>query len=213
LLERLKDADRQDKKINLVYGKDELKPDEKSKLKQLNNLSLHFSKDLHAKCYYNEKFMVIASMNLHEYSQQHNKEMGVLLSLEGDPDAFNEALNEADSILWYAEKYSPIRSILSKDVKAAKSIADSTTETEPKRPKRNYYLRRKKQPGFCIRCGISIPYNLNLPYCRNCGSEWKAKGGNPDQRERHGKCHACGKPWPATKRRPLCDACYDRPRR
>ena len=209
LFERLKDADRQSKKINLVYGKDELKPDEKSKLQQLDNLSLYFSKDLHAKCYYNEECMVIASMNLHEYSQQHNKEMGVLLSLKDDHDVFNEALTEAKFILNGAEKYSPMRSVLSKAAKMVKSVVDSATKDEPQKPtSKTRTTSRTRKEGYCIRCKTSIPYNLDYPYCRDCWKKWKEGGENPDYRERDGKCHACGRPAPTSKARPQCIYCY-----
>jgi len=212
LFERLKDADRQSKKINLVYGKDELKPDEKSKLQQLANLSLYFSKDLHAKCYYNEECMVIASMNLHEYSQQHNKEMGVLLSLKDDHDVFNEALTEAKFILNGAEKYSPIRSVLSKAAKMVKSVVDSATKDEPKRPKsRSYsYKPRTRQTGYCIRCKRRIPYELDYPLCDECFEVWSQYG---DLNYPEHYCHTCGKRASTSKAMPRCDPCYDRSRR
>lgn len=209
LFERLKDADRRGKKINLVYGKDELKPDEKSKLKQLANLSLYFSKELHAKCYYNEESMVIASMNLHEYSQQHNREMGILLSLKDDHDVFvfNEARTEAESIVSNADKYSLIRSILSKTVKEVKSRVDAAVKDEPKRLKSRSYSSkpRTKQPGHCIRCGKSIPLALGKPYCPDCfvaWSEWE----NPNYKEQY--CHNCGRPAPTTMLKPQCSSCF-----
>ncbi len=212
LFERLKDADRQSKKINLVYGKDDLKPDEKSKLQQLANLSLYFSKDLHAKCYYNEECMVIASMNLHEYSQQHNKEMGVLLSLKDDHDVFNEALTEAKFIVSNADKDSPIRSVLSKAAKMVKSVVDSATKDEPKRPKSRSYSHksRTKHKGYCIRCGTVIPYDPEKPLCRDCFLEWDVFG-NPDYEEHC--CHACGKRALTTMAKPECNSCYNRLRR
>jgi len=73
--------------------------------------------------------------------------------------------------------------------------------------KKDSLLVQDEPKGHCIRCGKPIPYNLSRPYCRRCGSQWKAKGGNPDYRERNGKCHACRKSWPATKGNPLCDSC------
>ena len=209
LFERLKDADRQSKKINLVYGKDELKPDEKGKLQQLDNLSLHFSKDLHAKCYYNEECMVIASMNLHEYSQQHNKEMGVLLSLKEDYYVFNEALTEAKFILNGAEKYSLIRSVLSKAVKASKSRVAPTVKDELRRPGGKPYSYRTKQPGYCIRCKRRIPYELDYPLCDECFEVW-SQYGDLDYPEHY--CHTCGKRASTSKARPECDSCY-KPRR
>ena len=204
LFERIKDADRQNKKINLVYGKDELKPDEKSKLQQLDNLSLYFSKDLHAKCYYNEESMIIASMNLHEYSQKNNWEMGLLIDKETDNRLFSDALEEVKLIINSADKIkSGSTSVVGDIVKGFKSIGDSATKDDS---------RRTTKPGFCIRCRAPIPYNESRPYCDDCLSKWQKGGGNPDYRERNGKCHACGKPAPAKMREPLCRSCRNRSR-
>ena len=60
--------------------------------------------DLHAKCCYNEKSMVIISLNLHEHSQQHNRGMGVLLNSKEDSNVFKEAQNEAEFIVSRAKK-------------------------------------------------------------------------------------------------------------
>ena len=58
-------------------------------------------KNLHAKCYLNEKMAVIGSMNMYEFSEKNNREMGVLVTREHDPDVFEDAWNETKSI--YAE--------------------------------------------------------------------------------------------------------------
>ena len=196
LFERLQDADRQSKKINLVYGKNELKPDEKSKLQQLDNLSLYFSKDLHAKCYYNEECMVIASMNLHEYSQQHNKEMGVLLSLKDDQNVFKEARDEAEFIVRLAE-----------EDKSRRPKVYSTVKDELRRPKGKPYSYGKKQTGYCIRCGIVIPYNFEKPYCAGCFSTSYI---STDKNAREFHCHACGNRKSTSMAKPLCRSCYSK---
>ena len=38
-----------------------------------------FCKNLHAKCYLNESTCIISSLNLYEFSQVNNNEMGVLI--------------------------------------------------------------------------------------------------------------------------------------
>ncbi len=212
LFKNLKVADKRNVEIILVYGKVELKPDVKNQLKQLNNLSLRFLKELHAKCFFNEERMVITSLNLHEYSQQHNREMGVLLRLKADQDIFREAQAEAEFIVNSAEEYKLRRPFLNGAAKMAKSLLDSAIKDEPKRPKSrsHSHLPKSRLEGSCIRCKSSIPFNLGRPYCRNCASEWKAKGGNPDYRERDGKCHACGEPAPTKRNNPLCRLCRDK---
>ena len=78
LLERLQNASDKGVQIILIYGKDELKPVEKKQLNSIENLKLYYYHNLHAKCYFNEKTMVVTSMNLYEFSDKHNREMGVI---------------------------------------------------------------------------------------------------------------------------------------
>lgn len=99
LFNRLKDANNRNVQVTLIYGKDKLKPERKNQLKVLRNLSLFFCKELHAKCYFNETTMVITSMNMYEFSEKNNREMGVLITKEADTHVYNEASEEVESIL------------------------------------------------------------------------------------------------------------------
>lgn len=76
-LERLKDKDRQGLQTVIVCRGKDLKDDERAELRKLKHLELRFDDDLHAKCFHNEKSMVITSLNLHQHSQQNNREMGI----------------------------------------------------------------------------------------------------------------------------------------
>ena len=216
LLERLKYVDKKNILIILVCRKDKLTDDEKSKLKQLKNLELRFDEHLHAKCFYNEESMVITSLNLYEYSQQHNKEMGILLTLKDDHDIFNEARKEAKFIVGRAEKDSLIRSSFSRVMKETKSIVTSAMKDEPIRPKSKPYSYRKKptsrakQSGYCIRCKKSIPYNLDRPLCDEHFEVW-AQHKDPDYPEKY--CHTCGKRARTTKSMPQCRSCYAKSQR
>ena len=195
LFERLKDADRQNVKIILIYGKDELKPDEKKKLQELRNLSLYFCTNLHAKCFFNETSMVITSMNMYEFSEKTNREMGVLIRAEDDEKVYSEAVKEAQSIL-----------DLATEDDSRKSKPTQVKQGQQVEPRRT--TSRTKKEGHCIRCRTNIHYNLDSPYCHDCWEKWDAKGGNPDYREPDGKCHACGKPTPTSKAKPLCLSCF-----
>ena len=108
LFDRLKHIDRQGIRTIVVCRGKDLDTEEKGRLRQLKNLELRFDEDLHAKCFYNEKFMVITSLNLFDYSRQHNREMGILISSDEDSDTFKEALREANFIVDSAKKDSPI---------------------------------------------------------------------------------------------------------
>lgn len=98
LLERLSDAEKEGVKITLVYGKSELAQQEKVKLYSLNNIRIYFCQNLHAKCYHNEDLMIITSMNLYEFSERNNREMGILAEKEKDEEIFSSTLKEIESI-------------------------------------------------------------------------------------------------------------------
>ena len=67
--ELLDDKDRMKIDIRVIYGKNELQPEENNWLKSKNSIRTSFCKNLHAKCYMNEKEALITSMNLYEFSQ------------------------------------------------------------------------------------------------------------------------------------------------
>ena len=99
IMERLHQASDSGVQIILIYGKDELKRTEKKQLESIENLTLYYYQNLHAKCYFNETEMVITSMNLYEFSQRNNREMGILVKKNEDTTLFNDAVNETHSII------------------------------------------------------------------------------------------------------------------
>lgn len=114
LIERLTDADKENIKITLIYGKSELNKTEKKKVESLNNIEIYFCENLHAKCYLNEQSMIITSMNLYEFSERNNREMGILFEKEKDSQIFKDTLKEIESIKNSSElKKSPQKNDLS----------------------------------------------------------------------------------------------------
>ena len=99
LVERIQDASKRDIKITLIYGKSELAKKEKQILSNLTNVQIYFCENLHAKCYYNEDALVITSMNLYEFSERNNREMGILVDRAKDQQLYESALNEVESII------------------------------------------------------------------------------------------------------------------
>ena len=61
------------------------------------NLQLRLCENLHSKCYINEKEGLITSMNLHEYSQTHNWEMGIRFSKKDDPEIYVDVVKEVSA--------------------------------------------------------------------------------------------------------------------
>ena len=204
LFDRLKHIDRQGIRTIVVCRGKDLDTEEKGRLRQLKNLELRFDEDLHAKCFYNEKFMVITSLNLFDYSRQHNREMGILLSSDEDADTFKEALREANFIVDGAKKDSPIRNIIREAVKEAKAVVDSPTVGDVRKAKTS---STRKNGGYCIRCKANIPLDPSKPYCENCFSVW-VKYEDPAYKEKY--CHWCGKTTKTTIEYPLCRSCYNK---
>ena len=78
IFEALQVADSNDVDIILIYRENKLTSKEKAKLLQLNNLTLLHHPNIHCKTYFNGELLIIGSMNLYEYSEKNNREMGVL---------------------------------------------------------------------------------------------------------------------------------------
>jgi phosphatidylserine/phosphatidylglycerophosphate/cardiolipin synthase-like enzyme len=109
--ELLNDKEREKVDVRIIFGKQELAPTEMSFLEDLKYVRLYFSKNLHAKCYLNESKMIIASMNLYEFSQVNNREMGILIDTENEEDkkVYEDATKDIDSIIHNSEDFSYIK--------------------------------------------------------------------------------------------------------
>jgi len=97
--ELLEDKNRLKIDVRIIYGKNELQNDEINWLSGLTYVRTSFCKNLHAKCYLNEKVCIITSLNLYEFSQVNNNEMGVAISRSDDPKLYREAYEEAQRII------------------------------------------------------------------------------------------------------------------
>jgi phosphatidylserine/phosphatidylglycerophosphate/cardiolipin synthase-like enzyme len=97
--ELLEDKNRLKIDIRLVYGKNELQPEEINWLKELSFIRTSFCKNLHAKCYLNESNCIITSLNLYEFSQINNNEMGVMVSRTEDSTLYQDAYEEVQRII------------------------------------------------------------------------------------------------------------------
>ncbi|OOV86880.1 phospholipase D family protein [Oceanospirillum linum] len=97
--ELLEDKNRLKIDVRIVYGKSELQPNEISWLNDLTFIRTSFCKNLHAKCYMNETDCIITSLNLYEFSQVNNNEMGIYLSRDEDVEMYRDAYEEAQRII------------------------------------------------------------------------------------------------------------------
>ena len=98
--------------------------------------------------------MIISSMNLHQYSERNNREMGIFIEKEDDYEMFIDAINEANS------------------------IKNSSRLVYTNRISGEY-----RRNGHCIRCSTNIQLNSHRPYCYSCYKKWAIQA-NPQFRER-----------------------------
>jgi phosphatidylserine/phosphatidylglycerophosphate/cardiolipin synthase-like enzyme len=173
----------------VIYGKNELQPEENNWLKAQQFVRSSICQNLHAKCYLNESEALITSMNLYEFSQVNNEEMGILVSRAEDPALYAEVYEDAFRLIRASQE---IRVSVERIPPSESKIAKSKNQTAP-------------VSGICIRCKAEIKVDPMKPYCKDCYGSWKQYE-NPEYEERY--CHTCGKPNKSTMLKPTCYDCY-----
>ena len=96
--ELIEDAVRRGVSVRVVYGKKE-DCGGADQLREVRGVEITFCKNVHAKCYLNEHTGIITSLNLYDFSEAKNQEMGVLFDRVADPDLFRNTTEEADRII------------------------------------------------------------------------------------------------------------------
>lgn len=192
LRQSLDDKDRMKIDIRVVYGKNELQPDQINWLKSLKSVRTSFCENLHAKCYLNESEAIVTSMNLYEFSQVNNQEMGIYVTKADDPQLYDEIYNEARRLIRISDEVRlSVEKIVEAEVKTAERTGDKKAANGEK--------------GVCIRCKKEIALNPSAPYCVECYKSWK-KYENYSYQEKY--CHICGKDNVSTINKPVCIDCY-----
>ncbi|MCX6258256.1 MAG: phospholipase D family protein [Bacteroidia bacterium] len=181
--EQITNLNIQKRDIRIVYRENKLQLEENNWLENQIGVRTSICKNLHAKCYLNENEAIITSMNLYEFAQQNNNEMGIYISKEQDQDLYNAALEETQRLLRISEE---IR------VTVKKVTVDTPNKTEKQvEIKSSNTKSPNKLTGFCIRTGVSIPFNIEKPMCYDAFKAWN-KYGDPDYPEKY--CHFSGEP-------------------
>ncbi|MCE5346722.1 MAG: phospholipase D family protein [Bacteroidales bacterium] len=175
--------------IILIYGKvTDINPEDSEWLKNMLGIKLMFHKDLHAKCYFNEKEAIVTSMNLYMFSQQNNVEMGIYISKETDEQLYKQVADEVDRI----KRGSEHRTISVQKVeiqKEEKSIKELTKKKIENKETKDF--KGSKNTGYCIRTETEIPFNLEKPFSREAYKEWSKNG---DIKYPENYCHFSGEP-------------------
>ncbi len=215
----LKLADGKGVRIFVIYGKWEVKNDTMSWLKSLDNCSIGFIKDLHAKVIVNENEAVLSSMNLYTFSQENNEELGSLFVNGLDVDCYDRIIDMLDKYSKMCERQhgdwdyrtifgtdDPKPSLLSSFKKGFKSSFktsrpnESVTASLESVPEPIVELPSK---FHCIRCSASISDSI---YCTKCMKSWK-RWSNRDYQEKDGVCLICGNPYGSSFNNPVCNDC------
>jgi len=128
--ELLEDKNRLKIDVRIIYGKSELQNDEISWLSELSYVRTSFCKNLHAKCYMNEESCIVTSLNLYEFSQVNNNEMGVAVSRLEDPELYRDVYEEAQRIIRISDEVRiSVEKVTSDFDKKEKLNSEETVET------------------------------------------------------------------------------------
>ncbi|MFJ2995611.1 phospholipase D family protein [Pandoraea sp. NPDC087047] len=126
--ELLSDKNRLKIDVRVIYGKSELQPQEIEWLRNLTYIRTSYCKNLHAKCYMNEELCVVTSLNLYEFSQINNNEMGVLIRRSEDAELYRDAYEEAQRIIRISEEVRISLERPTEDVAEAKTKDDGSND-------------------------------------------------------------------------------------
>lgn len=204
--------------IIIVFGKNEqditksLTASDLDFFKQFPNIEIRYEKRLHAKFYANESSQIITSMNLYDYSQDENIEVGVktefsLLNnlaskviigeknLDQDAwDYFGKVIENSELLFKNEPDYESRVFGISKKYKGIKNIKDNISEHFNKSNNKTVIQKPSESSvsnlGYCIRTGERIPFNPEKPYSDKAYKSW-AQYKNPNYKEKY--CHKTGK--------------------
>lgn len=186
-------------RITLVYGQRmALRPEEKALFEPLASVAVRFREVLHAKCYLNEQVALVTSMNLYNYSEANNDEMGIWVSRKDDRPLYDKIRSDVERIVNRSQV------IHEPSVAKPAAMAGSRRSTRPSPRNLNPGVGIP-DTGFCIRCQALVPAAPIKPYCDRHFVEWN-KYGNADYQDTY--CHICGDFRTTTLRKPLCPGCY-----
>ena len=212
IVERLK-RNTEDVEVVVIYGKDKNQPQAKS-LFEARGVKKIFVKDLHAKCYLNENKALVTSMNLYEYSQNNNEEMGVLVTRKDDEELYQGVIKLVKHWESIGEKQSLMQGLL-RSVKAVmepETKAAGPSKAGGNRAVAKIQSKRVAVPkgGFCIRCGDDIVIDASdlKPYCRSCFG--KRRRSRVSDKYQENFCHFCGEQHKTRLKKPACLSCFKR---
>ena len=164
--------------IIIIYGKvSDINPDDSSWLQSMPGIKLLFHKDLHAKCYFNEKEAIITSMNLYMFSQQNNVEMGIYISKEKDEELYKQAATEVDRIKRGSEhRIISVQKVENQKTETTKPTPAKEEIPTPTKTKTNFDGKYLSATALSKEIGISskdLSYKIEkLKWIEKINDEW-----------------------------------------
>jgi hypothetical protein len=212
----VKSTDKKNIPITIIYRTDSsLHEDDLRFFNELRNLDLRYCDNLHSKCYMNEKEGLITSMNLHEYSQISNWEMGIKFSKQIDFEIYNDVKKELSHLLSSSQSHMPKQKV--QETKQYQSNYSQKSSHKPthkptEAPNKGLFDKILDSviggEAHCIRCGTLMhKFDLRKPLCEKCYSSW-AEHKNIRYKEKF--CHACRQQKPNISfEKPICKDCFN----
>jgi len=187
--------------IRFVSRTDKINAEDMNFLQNLKNVKVFALDNLHAKCYLNEEMAILTSLNLYQYSQHNNIEMGIKITKATDNELYSAIYEEVDRILAESKIYQ-IRMI----EKEKKEVPQKEVQVvkEPSKIK-EAPKNQSSNSGYCIRCSTKMPLNPDRPLCPACFQSW-VRFEDPTYPEKY--CHICGKESKQSYEKPVCYTCY-----
>jgi hypothetical protein len=223
LRDHLKDKLNEHKlKITLLVGKNEkdltksLPKEEIEFFKEFPNIEIRYEERLHAKYYSNDNRAILTSLNLLDYSVDHNIEAGIemhtrwrdLLNKNETIDqasyAYFDGVIEKSELLFKKEpQYGRTKIGIGKKYEG--SIITENKIESLIQGKKAVKPKVELSSGYCISCGKEIKLDPKRPYCYDHYKEW-AIDKNPNHKEKY--CHTCGEDNKSSIKYPSCRTCY-----
>ena len=181
--------------LTIIYGKRDMPDAEWEWIRGLATpVKTWFVSNLHAKCYLSEDAAIITSMNLYEFSQQNNDEMGIYVSRSQDPVVYGKITEEAQRLQRMATP-------------GQGAPTETRPSTAPDQPSAAIPDKQDSPLGYCIRCQAPVTLDPEKPYCYQHFRIWARYG---DEAYEEKFCHRCGKEHTTSMAKPLCLPCFRR---
>jgi len=97
--EHIQSLSSQKREIKIIFRENNLQADEHNWLVGQARVKTLICKNLHAKCYINDSEAIITSMNLYEFSQVNNNEMGIYITRDSDPALYAAIQTEVERLV------------------------------------------------------------------------------------------------------------------